>query len=932
MTLKKCIQFSLFIMVLLIMAQGCTAADYLTFHGDAQRTGYVADAGPLSENIRWSVSPGSIDSSPVVAGDRVFVATGPDMSDPGATLAVYCYDTDTGEELWTYETGSESGLTIADDLLIVGGMDGYLYALDTANGSLYWSVQADETPGFFGLTSSPLYYKGLLYILTPSDGGLHVYDPADGSEVWSVAFGVWDVGWTAATYFTAPAAADGVVYFPSNLSELYAYNTTTKVEIWNVSLDTTIASAPVIDTDSLFITTATTLYEVSLADGSILANRSVNAQLGTPALDIANDHLYVGTGSGMVCLDTNDITAAPVWERATAKMTVSPVVAGDYVYGATNEEQSSLYAFSAADGTDAWSYTLPAPEGNNWASFWGSSPAVADGTLYIGAEYTNTLFAFGANVTPIEPVVIFDDSVTVVEGETFTFVPSNNASASYTVNRTTDLGALDTAAMAGGFTFNASDAWYADYSSFLIEDIAGIVNDDWRVENGHSWAIYLNGAPTASGLGANDLADGDALTFYFCPSDPVTYAPIIDEATYVVRIDVTVDGGITPEYIFDGNVTVVEGETFTFVPSNNASASYTVNRTTDLGALDTAATTGGFTFNASDAWYADYSSFLIEDIAGIANDDWQTENAHSWSIYLNGAATASGLGANALSDGDTLIFYFCPTDSETYVPIINEATYIVEVDVTVDGGITPEYIFDGGVTVVQGETFSFVPSNNASVSYTVNCTTDLGALDTAATAGGFTFNASDAWYADYGSFLIEDIGGIANDDWQTENAHSWAIYLNDAPTMAGLGANNLADGDTLTFYFCPSDPETFEYLIDEATYIVEIDVKVSPVAVSDVTVTDAARGGMAQAQVTVKALDAGWYVVVVSGVNTGGDSLAGIATVHLDAGSPMDIPALIAVPQHTQTGTYTLYAGVYTLDDFPDNLLNHSEGVECVIS
>ncbi|WP_062396776.1 hypothetical protein [Methanogenium cariaci] len=85
--------------------------------------------------------------------------------------------------------------------------------------------------------------------------------------------------------------------------------------------------------------------------------------------------------------------------------------------------------------------------------------------------------------------------MTVVEGETFTFVPSNNASASYTVNRTTDLGALDTAAMAGGFTFNASDAWYADYSSFLIEDIAGIVNDDWRVENGHSWAIYLNGAP-----------------------------------------------------------------------------------------------------------------------------------------------------------------------------------------------------------------------------------------------------------------------------------------------------------------------------------------------------------------------------------------------------------------------------------------------------
>ncbi|KAF1078782.1 PQQ-binding-like beta-propeller repeat protein [Methanogenium sp. MK-MG] len=789
MTLKKCIQFSLFIMVLLIMVQGCTATDYLTFHGDAQRTGYVADAGPLSENIRWSVSPGSIDSSPVVAGDRVFVATSPGMSDPGATLAVYCYDTDTGEELWTYETGSESGLTIADDLLIVGGMDGYLYALDITDGSLSWSVQADENPGFFGLSSSPLYYDGLLYVLTPSDGGLHVYDPADGSEIWSVAFGAWDVGWTNATYFTAPAAADGVVYFPSNLSELYAYNTATKAEIWNVSLDATIASAPVIGTDSLFVTTATRLYEVSLTDGNILANREINAQLGTPALDTTTGLLYVGTGGGLVCLDATDITAAPVWDVATAKIAVSPVVAGDYVYAATNEEQSSLYAFAAADGADAWSYTLPAPEGGNWASFWGSSPAVADGTLYIGAEYTNTLFAFGENVTPIEPVVIFDGSVTVVEGETFSFVPSNNASASYTVNRTTDLAALDIAATTGGFTFNASDAWYADYGSFLLEDIDGVTNDDWQTENAHSWSIYLNDAPAPVGLGANDLTDGDTLTFYFCPTDPDTWAALIDEATYIVEIDVTVDGGVTPEYIFDGSVTVVEGETFSFVPSNNASASYTVNRTTDLGALDIAATTGGFTFNASDAWYADYGSFLLEDIDGVTNDDWQTENAHSWSIYLNGA-----------------------------------------------------------------------------------------------------------------------------------------------PAPVGLGANDLTDGDTLTFYFCPTDPDTWAALIDEATYIVEIDVTVSPVAVSDVVVTDAARGGMAQAQVTVKAQDAGWYVVVVSGVNSGGDSLAGIATVQLDAGTPMDIPALIAVPQQAQTGTYTLYAGVYTLDDYPNGLLNHSEGVECVIS
>ena len=527
----------------------------------------------------------------------------------------------------------------------------------------------------------------------------------------------------------------------------------------------------------------------------------------------------------------------------------------------------------------------------------------------------------------ITPEYIFDGSVTVVDGATFTFAPSNNASASYILNRTSDLGALDTAATEGGFTFNASDAWYASYGSFLLEGINGIANDDWTVPNAHSWALYLNGAPAPVGLGANALANGDTLTFYYCPSDPVTYAYLTNEATYIVEVDVFV---ITPEYIFDGGVTVEENATFSFVPSNNASASYTLNRTTDLGVLDTAATEGGFTFNASDAWYASYGSFLLEDINGIENEDWTVPNAHSWALYLNDAPAPVGLGGNALSDGDTLTFYYCPSDPVTYAYLTDEATYIVEIDVTV--GITPEYIFDGSATVYSGETFAFVPSNNASASYTINRTTGLGALDTAATEGGFTFNASDAWYASYGSFLLEDINGIANDDWTVPNAHSWALYLNGAPAPVGLGGNALSDGDTLTFYFCPSDPVTYAYLTDEATYIVEVDVTVSPVKITDVLATGAARGGTSDATVSVTAQEAGWYVVVVSGVNSGGDSLAGIATVRLGAGESLDIPALIAIPQRAQTGTYTLYAGVYTRGGYPDDLLTYSEGVSCVVS
>jgi len=477
------------------MVQGCSAADYLTFHGDFGRTGYVAEAGPLSENIRWSVSPGWIDASPVVAGDRVYIATGPDMSATDVIPAVFCYNTLTGEEVWTYAAGSEAGLTLAGELLIVGGTDGYLTALNIADGSVAWSVLAEEYPGYFGITSPPLYHNGLLYVLTASDGGLHVYDPADGNEVWSVAFGPWDTGYGNATYFTAPSAAGDVIYFPSNKSELYAYDHLTKTQIWKTPLSGTIKSAPVIDTDALFISTSSTLYKVALGDGSILASRGIgNGTLSTPALNSSAGLLYVGTENGLLCLDASDITAAPVWQSAmTEKIDSSPVIAGDYVYAGTSEVRSSLHAYSAVDGTEIWNFTLPEPVGYNWASFWGSSPAVADGTLFIGAEHTNTFYAFGPGAACETTVVLHNgDQIALTDGTI--------------VNETTAAGALHAASEACGFAIETSNGTWGS-SLDLLGDMG------YDSVTGYWWQQFDNGG---SALGLDDIArDGDIFSFWY---------------------------------------------------------------------------------------------------------------------------------------------------------------------------------------------------------------------------------------------------------------------------------------------------------------------------------------------------------------------------------------------------------------------------------
>ncbi|NVO66605.1 outer membrane protein assembly factor BamB family protein [Methanofollis tationis] len=508
------------------------AADYPMFHADAARTGVASTPGPLNGTLLWSAETDEFsDGSPAVHDGRVYIPTWSDMNftdnDP---MGLVCCDAATGAVLWTNElggaaTGSVSGTAVADGKVYVGGTDGRLYAVDAFSGAALWSSDQIDTTGYFGLSSSPLVYEGTVYALSASDGVLHAFTP-EGTESWSFPTG-GSVG-----YFTSPAAADGKVFVAGNGSGLFCINASTHAAVWSATLPTAVKSTPVVSDGKVYVTTADCLYALDTATGTEEWNAPITGTFSTPA--VSADTVIAGTSTGIRAYNAS--TGAALWTFASAQVSVSPVIAGDLAYFATNEETGTVYAVDIATGAGAWSYILPSPGDGAWASFYMSSPAVSDGVLYIGAE-NNRFYAFGTEKPG--PDVIWDGTVTLT-GTTFAFTPSNNASASYTINRTTDLGALDAAATAGGFTFNASDAWYATYGSFMLEDIDGIANEDWTQENARSWSIFINGAAAPTGIGANDLHDGDRLTFSYCPTDPVTWAPLIDQAAYVVSIDVDV--------------------------------------------------------------------------------------------------------------------------------------------------------------------------------------------------------------------------------------------------------------------------------------------------------------------------------------------------------------------------------------------------------
>lgn len=103
---------------------------------------------------------------------------------------------------------------VRDGVLYVGNLDGYLYAIKTADGSLKWRFKAGE-----GITSTAWVEDGVVYFGSKDD---HVYavDAATGDKV------IWKHK-TGGDVLSSPRIADGVLWVGSNDTSFYALDAKT---------------------------------------------------------------------------------------------------------------------------------------------------------------------------------------------------------------------------------------------------------------------------------------------------------------------------------------------------------------------------------------------------------------------------------------------------------------------------------------------------------------------------------------------------------------------------------------------------------------------------------------------------------------------------------------------------------------------------------
>ena len=230
-------------------------ADWPEFRGATGQGHSLATGLPVNwsetENIRWKTEiDGLAWSSPVVAGDHIYVTSAVPRAENQVDLKLICLDSRTGEFLWQKtifehdqnvrmhkknshasptpiiagETiyahfgphgtarltldgelvwkqkleyapvhGNGGSPALADDVLVIccdGGDTQYVVGLETDTGEIRWKTNRETDPqkGFSFSTPLVIGINGQQQAICPGSDAVFAYDPQTGREIWRVDY------------------------------------------------------------------------------------------------------------------------------------------------------------------------------------------------------------------------------------------------------------------------------------------------------------------------------------------------------------------------------------------------------------------------------------------------------------------------------------------------------------------------------------------------------------------------------------------------------------------------------------------------------------------------------------------------------------------------------------------------------------------------
>lgn len=315
-----------------------------------------------STNVKWrSKIPGRGHSSPIVAGDSIFLATALDKAQQQIVIAI---DREDGSEKWQtviHEGGFPSKgqvhrkATNANGTLASDGKALYTAFLNSdaiiataidLDGDILWQREIGKFVSKFGYAPSPVIYKSLVIFAADNQGGGYIaaVDSKSGEVAWRVARG-------NASSYSSPAVfqvggKDQLVI--SGCDAVTSYDPATGDQLWRTPCIAEATCGTVIAAGDRFFAAG------GYPDKETVCLSSEGKQLWSnrtkvyePSLVLAGENLVAVNDDGIAFCWKAD-TGDSVWkERLGGNFSSSPVVCNGLVYASNLNGET--FVFRAGD-------------------------------------------------------------------------------------------------------------------------------------------------------------------------------------------------------------------------------------------------------------------------------------------------------------------------------------------------------------------------------------------------------------------------------------------------------------------------------------------------------------------------------------------------------------------------------------------------------
>jgi outer membrane protein assembly factor BamB len=217
----------------------------------------IAFAAGFGE-IRWQKTIGPSESSPLLIGNRLYVADWDGR--------VWALDARSGRTIWRRKPARaaiKGAVSSTAGKLYVGSYDGHVYCLGAQKGRLIWKAKAQRRLyGRSRFYSTPALAYGRLYIGS-TDGKVYSYGATTGRLLWSHGTGGY--------VYSSPAVWKGLVFAGSYSKRFFAFDAATGDVRWSFRANGQISGSPtVIGNVVYFATLAKRTYALNARTGKQL--------------------------------------------------------------------------------------------------------------------------------------------------------------------------------------------------------------------------------------------------------------------------------------------------------------------------------------------------------------------------------------------------------------------------------------------------------------------------------------------------------------------------------------------------------------------------------------------------------------------------------------------------------------------------------------